>query len=251
MSRFVTHIHTIYSLDGSNNPGVVLRNAQKNDVYAEIVAHNSFLWTRKYPEVFKSERIIPGVEFRIRGVDVVASGPDVGEIGKDRKFSVYGYPAPKNYDLPLEEALESLRECSEYVYFPHPAAELGVALSGQERLISKADGVEVWNGSAALLPGANKAACVLADKYGKAKLAGLDDHYGCNGTLPAYNFIEASSKDDVYDAVRKGTTEPYVSPMFPLKMSKEYALLACRALKDLRQVSLDASSAGRTRRRNA
>jgi hypothetical protein len=239
MSRFVTHIHTIYSLDGSNNPLTVLRNAKKNGVYAELVAHNSFLWTKKYPEVFRSERIIPGVEFRIRGVDVVASGENVGEVERDRRFPVNKFPAPKGYDVPLDEALDVLRDCSEYIYFPHPAASLGIAKSGHEKMIRKGDAVEVWNGAAAVLPHVNDSAAALAKKYGKSALAGLDDHNGCNSLLPAYNIIDAGDKDEVYDAVRKGRTRPYVNPMFPVLMSKDYAMMAYQALRDYRQVRMD------------
>jgi hypothetical protein len=239
MEKLVSHIHTLYSMDGSNNPEVVLRNARKKDFYAEIVAHNSLVWTRKYPDVARDEMIITGVEFRIRGVDIVASGGNVDEISKDKRFQLYSHKTPNGYDVPLPEALDLLRDCSEYVYFPHPSTSLGIGKSCHEDLIEKGDGVEIWNGNAALIPGANADAMNLAGKYKKTRLAGLDDHYGCHGLLPAYNLLNASCKDDIYDAVRKGRTLPYVKRKFPILMAKEYSLTAIRSIMDMKQVITD------------
>jgi hypothetical protein len=244
MEKFVTHIHTLYSIDGWNNPTVILKNVRKKGFYAEVVAHNSLLWTRMYPDVAKDEMIVPGVEFRIRGVDVIAGGENVGEIANDKRFPLFSKIPIHGYDVPLPEAIDSLKYCAEYVYFPHPATALGIARSGHEELIEKGDSIEVWNGGSVLFPGANSQALMLARKYRKPGMAGLDDHYGCNGMMPAYNLLNASCKDDVYLSVRKGKLTPYVDWKFPITMAKEYAQTLGRTVRDMRELLADTMKGG-------
>jgi len=235
MSKFITHVHTIYSTDGWNNPDCIRRYAENKDVFVELLTHNSLLWTRLYPEVFKSEHIIPAVEFGFKNTDVIAAGKNLDELIKDKRFPIFDHKVGRWLNISLDEGIEILREKgAEYIYFPHPTAPVaGAVKNGYEHLIKKVDGVEVWNGSISLFPPYNMSALNLAEKYNKTKFAGIDGHLGTISLKSCYNLTEAQSKDEIYEAVRKNRLEPHKNPFYPILLAKDYGVLAFLTLRGL------------------
>jgi len=233
MLKFITHVHTFYSTDGWNNPDCVRKYAEKKDVFVELLTHNNFLWTKLYPEVFGSKRIVPAIEFGFRGTDVIAGGKNLGELAKDKRFPIFDYKVERMLDISLEEGTEILRDYAEYLYFPHPTFICGAFKNGYEHLMPKVDGIEIFNGPTSLFPSYNTKALNLAKKFNKTETAGVDGHMGMVSFNSCYNLVDASYKDEIYEAMRKGRVKPIISPLYPFCLAKEYGVLAFLTLKDL------------------
>jgi hypothetical protein len=234
MLKVVTHVHPPYSTDGWNNPAIVNKYAMKKGLVVELDAHNSLLWMKAYPEVYKSEHIIPGVELGLLDTDIIAVGENLDELARDKRFPLFD-PKPKRMlEVPLEEGIEILRKISvEYTYLPHLTFFGGAVYNGYVNQISRVDALEVWNGCISIFPPYNRKALILAEKLNKTKLAGVDGHIGCWALNSCYNLVDANSKEEVYEAVRKGRTKPHVSLLYPIQLSKEYATLAFLTAKDI------------------
>ncbi|MDI6825875.1 MAG: hypothetical protein QMD36_01620 [Candidatus Aenigmarchaeota archaeon] len=234
MLKFISHVHTIYSTDGWHNPDCVLKYAIKNDVYVELLAHNHWAWTKLYPRVFKSERIIAGIEFRFGGTDVIACGDNLGELAKDKRFQILKLKTKRRLNVSLEEGIEILRKNSvEYIYLPHPTFPIaGIPKKDYDYLIPKIDGIEVWNGLISLFPFYNMKALNLAEKFHKTKIAGIDGHLGDAPLKSCYNLVEANSKDEIYEAVRKNRLKPHINPLYPILSAQDYGVLAFLILRD-------------------
>lgn len=239
MSKFITHVHTLYSPDGWHNPECVLRFAEKEDAFVELLSHNSFLWTKLYREVFKSENIIPAIELCFENTDLVVAGENLDELAK--WFPIFDRRVKRRLPVSLEEGIEILKENDiGYTYLPHPTAPIsGAVNNGYEYIIEEVDGIEVWNGSIAPIRSYNMEALALAEKYNKTKLAGSDSHIGTIALKSCCNLTEASSKDEIYEAVRKNKLKPHINPLYPILLAKDYVVLAFLVCKDLLNSNLD------------
>jgi hypothetical protein len=234
MLKFITHVHPPYSTDGWNNPENILKYARKKGVIVEIDAHNSLLWARANPEVFKSEYIVTGVEFGFVDTDVIAVGENLDELARDKRFPLFNRKVKRMLDVPLEEGLEILRKISvEYICLPHPTFIGGAAKNGYKRLLPKVDAIEVWNGSISFFPPYNQRALHLAEELNKTKIAGTDAHLGSSTLDSCYNLVDASCKEEIYEAMRKGRVKPHISSLYPIQLARDYAVLTFLAVRDI------------------
>jgi predicted metal-dependent phosphoesterase TrpH len=233
MLQLIAHVHAPYSTDGYHNPESVLKYAIKKGVVVELLAHNNLVWRRLYPDVARSEYIVTAVELGFKDTDIVAAGENLEELAR-YKIPVFDHRVKRMLDIPLEEGLDILRRVgAEYVYAPHSTFIGGAAKNGYTALLSRVDAIEVFNGSISFIPSYNKKALILAEKLGKPKIAGVDGHIGLSSLGSCHNSVEASSKQEIYEAIRKGKVKPHVNSFRHLLLAKDYALLTSLAIRDI------------------
>jgi len=234
MLKLISHVHAPYSTDGWHNPDSILKYAVKKDVVVELLAHNNFVWTRLHPEVFKSEHIIPAVEFGLKDTDVVVAGHNLDELARDKRFPLFDHRVKRMLDVSLEEALDILRKIGvEYIYSPHSTFIGGAAKNGYKKLLPKFDAIEVFNGSISFFPPYNWKALSLAEKLHKTKIAGADTHLGITALDSCYNLVDAISKEEIYETIRKGKVKPHISSLYPIQLARDYVVLTYLAIRDI------------------
>jgi len=242
MLKVITHVHPPYSTDGWINPDDVPKYAIKKHAIIEMDAHNSLLWTRAHPDVFKSEYIITGVELGLQGTDVIAVGENLDQLANDKRFPLFDRKVKRMLDVSLEEGIKILRRIGvEYICLPHPTFIGGAAKNGYENLLSKADAIEVFNSSISFVPFYNQTALNLAEKLNKTKIAGTDRHMGLWGLDSCYNIVDASCKEEIYEAIRKGKVEPHINSLYFIQSARDYAVLTFLAAKDILKSNLKIS----------
>jgi predicted metal-dependent phosphoesterase TrpH len=234
MLKTIFHVHAPYSTGGYHNPESILKYAKKRDLVVELLAHNNLVWTKYYPEVHNSPKIITGIELGFKNTDIVATGENLTELVKDKRFPVFDRRVKRMLDISLEEGLDILREIGvQYIYAPHSTFIGGAAKNGHKSLLSKVDAIECFNGSVSFFPPYNWKALSLAEKLGKTKIAGADGHLGLSSLESCYNLVDANSKEEIYEAVRKGKVEPHISRLYPVQLARDYGVLTFLALKDI------------------
>jgi hypothetical protein len=244
MLKLITHIHPPYTTDGWNNPDNILEYAIKKRVYVELDPHNSLLWTRAHHEAFTSEYVIAGIELGLMGTDVIAVGENLSELARDKRFPIFDRKVKRMLDVSFEEGIEILRRIGiEYICLPHPTCICGAAKNGYDKdQLSKADAIEVWNGSISFIPiRYNQEALILAEKLNKPKIAGVDGHIGLSSLDSCYNLVDATCKEEIYEAIKKGRTNPHISSLYPFQLLRDYTVMAFSVARDVLTAKLKIS----------
>jgi len=211
-------------------------------VVIEHLQHNKLTLPRLCPEFFRSEYGISAIELGLTDTDVVAAGDNLSELARDKRFPIFNNKVKRMLDVSLEEGIEILRRIgAEYIYLPHPTFIAGAAKNGYKNLLSKVDAIEVFNATTSWFPPYNKRALLLAEQLQKTKTAGVDGHFGEEAFFSCHNEIPASSKEEIYEAMRKGRVQPYVSPMHPFRLLREYTVLTYLVAKDISKSKLKIS----------
>jgi len=200
------HVHTVYSYDSLITPyelvfyakkrgldGVAVTDHDRLDGAIKIAGETDFL-------------IIPGIEITSLGGHII--GLNVHE------------SIPPN--LSVEETVDKIHELGGIAIACHPGAPFKGSL--KNRVTSKFDAVEVINSSAIPFNHCVKYAEKIAEKLGKARVAGTDAHYGPEIGY-AYTLIDANEKvEDIVEAIRKKKCRPFGGPI-PLTVRLKRELL--------------------------
>jgi len=185
------HVHTRYS-DGLNSPEEVIREALKRGLQGvSITDHNVIEGSLEAVKIGRKlgAIVVPGVEVRSRGGDILAYG-------------VYENIKPK---LSVMETLDAIREAGGIAVAAHPYSRFVRRLSlGDLVRRYPFDGIEVFN-SRARIEDNNKAAEV-ARELGLPGTAGSDAH-SIWEVGNAYIVVEANNSEEVIKAIKRGEVQ--------------------------------------------
>jgi predicted metal-dependent phosphoesterase TrpH len=207
--------HTNFS-DGHITLKDVIKISKKTQRFVQITDHNNLYQFVRLRKEFKKEDaeyiLPPSIEITLsEGIDFIACGEGLFDLAKDKRFPIIRKKHIKSLDIPLEEALELAEERSECLLAPHPMYHGITSHSNYANLLPKFNAIEIFNLPLSLLfPWKNKEAYNLAKKYEMPSYCGNDAHF-LSSLGACYNIIDADSRTDVYDAVKRGRICPQIN----------------------------------------
>jgi predicted metal-dependent phosphoesterase TrpH len=203
------HVHTVYSRDSSITPKELVFYARKSGLNAlAITDHNQIEGALKIAKE-ADFLIIPGTEVSSRNGHIV--GLNLRE------------PIPKG--LTPEETVDKIHGAGGLAVAVHPFALLKGSLG--KHADAKFDAIETINASAFPFRRSVNKAQAIAERFGLARVAGTDAHYGPEIGC-AYTAVDAELRvEAIIEAVRKGLCQPFGKPV-PLTLKLERTLRAFR-----------------------
>lgn len=201
--RLDLHNHTHFSADGLMSPAALLKTAGLMGIHCIAVTdHNDVGGALQAVALAESDpslpRVIPGIELSTADGEII--GLYVREV------------IPSG--LPLEEAVERIRDQGGLVYLPHPYDLFrrgAISRSARPRAAELADIIEVVNGRS-LGPRAGSKAAGLARRLGKPGGAGSDAHRQAEVGLACVVVDAYPSRDTLVSLIQAGSVENGLSP---------------------------------------
>lgn len=161
------HIHSRYSSDGHLEPEKIIDLAERNGLKTIAVTDHDTIRggqeTKKKAEAGDTNlRVVVGAEMDTDKGDIIG-------LGLREEIQTTG----------IHETIEEIKKQGGEVYLPHPFDKFRGSALGEYayEIAEELDYVEVFNGRC-LLSSFDRKAENFADKYGLAKLAGSDAHFG-------------------------------------------------------------------------
>jgi hypothetical protein len=159
--RVDLHVHTCWSPDARTTPSDLVERAAEVGLDRVAVTDHGEIEGALRAQALDRRRIIVGEEIRCRGRTEI-----IGLFLSER--------VPDG--LPLEEAVERVRDQGGAVYAPHPWAYLVAPARHARRSIASADIVEIFN-SRAFWGRWNRQAEASARRHDRAAAASTDAHF--------------------------------------------------------------------------
>ncbi len=177
---FDLHIHTCYSLDGTEKPETMAKYLKKRNFRGmAVVDHDTVKGALKARNIEKDFLVIPGMEIKTDKGHILA-------------FGIYEEIKSKE----AEEAIDEIHDKGGIAILAHPFRF--------SRPMIKTDVVEAINGRS--FPSQNIKALKFAKEKNLPCTAGSDAHYLWEAGV-AYTIMNAESIDDAIEEILKGRTE--------------------------------------------
>jgi len=192
--KFLFHLHTKYSSDGSLTPQGIVDYCRRNkiDVVA-ITDHNEIAGARETAKLANGDPLV------IIGEEIKTDCGEIIGLFLTKKIAKY---------TPIKKAINAIKVQGGIVVLPHPSDNIRrstIKSKTVSDIIKEVDAVETLN-SRSLIWSANKQAGNLAAKHKKPVLAGADAHLSFElnkaiNILPDFNdgqsFLRALKKNQL------------------------------------------------------